>query len=141
MILGVQMAVSRCLHPLVKLSPSLAKSLIPLLIEQLLSASKYGDRRGAAYGLAGVVKGGGSKYLCLLNIRLLRECGIMSSLQEAIEDKKNPEKREGALIAYECLSFSLGRLFEPYIIQMIPLLLSTFGDPNKDVRDATQDGS
>lgn len=47
----------------------------------------YGERKGAAYGLAGLVKGLGILYLKQLN--------IMSTLQEAIQDKKNYRHREG----------------------------------------------
>lgn len=47
----------------------------------------YGERKGAAYGLAGLVKGLGILYLKQLN--------IMSTLQDAIQDKKNYRHREG----------------------------------------------
>jgi hypothetical protein len=35
----------------------------------------------------------------------------------------------------------MGKLFEPYIISIVPLLLTLFGDSNADVREATQDSS
>jgi hypothetical protein len=47
-------------------------------------------------------------------ISSLKEFSIMSTLKDAIEDKKKNNRREGALFAFEALSFSLGRLFEPY---------------------------
>ncbi|KAI8814624.1 armadillo-type protein [Cladochytrium replicatum] len=135
----VQIAVSDCLPPLIKIMKDAggesgdryAQDLVKELLCQLFTSPKYGERRGAAYGLAGVVKGRG--------ISALKDYGIMQALKESVEDKKNVHKREGAMFAFETLSYSLGRLFEPYVIQILPLLLSSFGDPNKDVRDATQD--
>ena len=47
----------------------------------------YGERRGAAYGLASLVKG--------LGILSLKQQSIMSTLQDAIQDKKNYRHREG----------------------------------------------
>ena len=69
---SVQMAVSTCLGPLIKQSPNSAPQLIQLLLDQLLNGTKYGDRRGAAFSIAEIVKGGGSK--------LLREYSIMNTL-------------------------------------------------------------
>jgi hypothetical protein len=42
----------------------------------------------------------------------------------------------GSLLAFECLSDKLGRLFEPYVIQILPMLLVCFGDGAQAVRDA-----
>jgi hypothetical protein len=39
-------------------------------------------------------------------------------------------------MAFETLVLTLGRLFEPYIIRLLPHLLVCFGDGNKDVREA-----
>ncbi len=60
-----------------------------LVIFQLLNADKYGERRGAAYGLAGMVKG--------LGIMSLKQQEIISALTTAIQDKKNYKHREGRL--------------------------------------------
>ncbi|TPX65734.1 hypothetical protein SpCBS45565_g04973 [Spizellomyces sp. 'palustris'] len=127
----VQVAVSECLPALVKVNKQGAQKLVEQLLHQLYTSQKYGERRGAAYGLAGVVKGCG--------ISSLKDYQIMSSLKEAVEDKKRVEKREGALFAFETLSQTLGRLFEPYVIQILPLLLVCFGDNSREVREATED--
>ena len=42
----------------------------------------------------------------------------------------------GALCAFECLSEKMGRLFEPYVIHILPSLLTAFGDSSPQVRDA-----
>ncbi|KAJ3022842.1 translational activator of GCN4 [Thoreauomyces humboldtii] len=127
----VQMAVSECLPGLLKVNKSDSRRLVETLLHQLYKSPKYGERRGAAYGLAGLVKGCG--------ISSLKEYQIMSSLKEAVEDKKRVEKREGAVFAFETLSQTLGRLFEPYVIQILPLLLVCFGDTSREVREATND--
>lgn len=44
-----------------------------------MKSDKYGERRGAAFGLAGVVKG--------LGISSLKKCGIVAVLQEGLLDR------------------------------------------------------
>ncbi|KAG0651944.1 translational activator [Hyphodiscus hymeniophilus] len=107
---------------------AVAECLPPLVLDKLLNSKKYAARRGAAYGLAGIVHGKG--------VSALREYRIMSTLSAAIENKKDVNHREGALLAYELLSTILGRIFEPYVIQIVPQLLSSFGDSSADVREA-----
>lgn len=129
----VQYAVAGCLPPLIRTSKENVHEYIQSVLDQLLSSKKYAARRGAAYGLAGIVSGKG--------ISALRDFRIMSALKSAIENKKDQSQRQGALFAYELLSLILGRIFEPYIIQIVPQLLSSFGDPTADVREACLDTS
>lgn len=44
-----------------------------------MKSEKYGERRGAAFGLAGVVKG--------LGISSLKKCGIATVLREGLADR------------------------------------------------------
>ena len=129
----VQMAVSECLSPLVKLMRPRLASLVDNLFVDLLQAPKYATRRGAAYGLAGVIQGTG--------IAGMKEFGIIGRLRTASEDKKKFEPRQGVMFAFETLFNTLGRLFEPYITYALPLLLTSFGDSTTDVREATQDAA
>ncbi len=125
---AVQYAVAECLPPLVQASAEKTPEYVQHVLDRLFNSKKYAARRGAAYGLAGIVNGKG--------ISALREYRIMSTLKGGIENKKTVNNREGALLAYELLSTILGRVFEPYVIQIVPQLLSSFGDASADVREA-----
>lgn len=128
----VQQAVAGCLPPLIPLVKEPAK-IVAILLNDLVKGERYGTRVGAAYGLAGVVKG--------LGISSLKQYDIMTSLATASEDKKNAAGKEGALMAYEQFCLVLGRLFEPYVIQVLPSLLEAFAHADKSVRDAAQSAS
>lgn len=128
---SVQYAVANCLPPLVRPPSVEPSSYLTSLLEKLFQAKKYAARRGAAYGLAGIVKGKG--------VAALRQNRVMSTLRSATENKKNPEQRQGAMMAYELLSSLLGRTFEPYVIEVLPQLLTCFGDPVASVREACLD--
>ena len=128
----VQEEVAKCLPPLVPTIKDEAPVIVSDLIKTLLGAkNNYGERKGAAYGIAGIVKG--------LGILSLKQLDIMGRLTEAIQDKKNPTHREGALFAFEMLCNMLGRLFEPYIVHILPHLLLCFGDSVEHVRLAADD--
>lgn len=57
------------------------QEIVSRLLDRLMKSDKYGDRRGAAFGLAGVIKGFG--------IRCLKTYGIIKVLQEGLEDRYN----------------------------------------------------
>ncbi|KRF82708.1 stalled ribosome sensor GCN1 [Drosophila virilis] len=127
----VQEAVSNCLPHLMLSVKEEAPAMVKKLLHSLAKSDKYGERRGAAYGIAGIVKG--------LGILSLKQLDIMSKLTSYIQDKKNYRSREGALFAFEVLCNTLGRLFEPYIVHVLPHLLQCFGDPSQYVRQAADD--
>ncbi|KDN49927.1 ARM repeat-containing protein [Tilletiaria anomala UBC 951] len=129
----VQSAVSDCLPPLIRAIPESTPQLVDRLMDDLVAGSKYAHRRGAAYGLAGAIKGRG--------IASISEFKIMERLEDAARDKDQVTARQGAMFAYETLTASLKILFEPYILSILPHLLVCFGDPKEDVREATQDAA
>lgn len=130
---SVQSAVAGCLPPLIRLSASQSAGYVQEMLDQLLQTKNYATQRGAAYGLGAIVSGRG--------ISTLREFRIMSHLKESTENKKEAHQRQGALLAYELFATILGRTFEPYVIQIVPQLLTLFGDMSIDVRDACLDAA
>jgi HEAT repeat protein len=133
----VQRSVSDRLPPLIKsllpINKSFIEETVSSLLETSIGGATYGDRRGAAYGLSGCVKG--------LGLSSLKSFGIMEALKNGVENKKDQNAREGALLAFECISSKLGRLFEPYVIQILPMLLSSLGDGKIEVREAADTAS
>lgn len=125
---AVQYAVAECLSPLVRVSVDNVKDYVQNVLDRLFNSKDYAGRRGAAYGLAGMVHGSG--------IYALREYRILSSLKAGTENKKKSAHREGAFLAYELLSTILHGAFEPYVIELVPQLLTGFGDVNPDVRES-----
>lgn len=101
-------------------------ALVEHFLGEATTAERYSGRRGAAFGLAGLVKG--------LGISALKKHGIMDGIKSAMDVKSPLIAKEGALMAVECLCGKLGRMFEPYIITFLPSLLAAFGDPKEEVR-------
>lgn len=58
-------------------------------------------RRGAAFGLAGIIKG--------LGVSAINKYGTMDTLKKALDDQANADAREGALFAFEAMCEKLGR--------------------------------
>ncbi len=105
--------------------------LVDSLFTQVVQAPKYAERRGAAYGIAGVVKGVG--------IGGMRTFRVISRIQAG---GTSWEAREGGMFLIETLSSVLGRTFEPYVAPFVlPLLLQAFGDASGDVREAAGDAA
>lgn len=129
----VQEAVADCLSPLATLIGDDAGKLIDQLYVDLTTSPKYATRRGAAYGIAGIIRGTG--------VVGLQKFNIIRRLRESASDKRTYEARQGASFAFETLARILGRGFEPYIIPLLPVILSSFGDGSPEVREATIDAS
>lgn len=130
----VQQAVSACLSPLVPMFRSRAEEYISELMSKLLDpTTPLASRKGAAWGVAGLVKGYG--------ISALSQFDIIRDLIEAAEDKREPKRRESVAFAFEYLSKSLKQFFEPYVIEVLPNILKNLGDSVPEVRDATAEAT
>lgn len=129
----VQEAVSACLPPLMPAMRKDKEIIVEKLMVQALEADGYAERKGAAYGLAGVTKG--------LGIAVLKEMQVNQRLLDAMKDKKTAHRREGALLALEQICLVWGRLFEPYVVSILPSLLICCGDTVACVRQAADECS
>uniref|UniRef100_A0A8D3CW43 GCN1 activator of EIF2AK4 n=1 Tax=Scophthalmus maximus TaxID=52904 RepID=A0A8D3CW43_SCOMX len=114
----VQESVASCLPPLVPAIKEDAAGIVRNLLQLLLESDKYAERKGAAYGLAGLVKG--------LGILALKQQDIMTTLTDI-------------LCFSDYVTFRALFLFEPYVVHVLPHLLLCFGDGNQYVREAADD--
>lgn len=128
---SVQNAAARCLVPLAPAAilGNRSLELRDRLVAKLWDPdASYGERRGAAYALAGLVRG--------LGIRTMKEYGLVEELERAAADKSDPRRRQGAFMCMETLAIMLGRLYEPYTVRALPILLVSMGDNVVEVRNA-----
>ena len=125
---SVQTKIATVLPPLLKMSDDVSKYLETFLNTALTTADPRA-RYGAALGVGAAVKAQG--------VSILRQLEVLKRVQEAAEDKSSPDKRQGAIAVYGGLSLSLGRLFEPYVAQVLPVMLVAFSDNQAAVRDAS----
>ena len=86
------------------------------------------ERRRGAAAMAGVTKGVG--------LAPLIASDVIGAVKRAIEDKKNPIARAGALLTYAHMCRTAGRGFEPYAIGEAPMVFTLQGDRNNEVREA-----
>ena len=130
----VQKAAANAITPLCKAikGDPRAAEFVEILKDRVVNAERMPERRGAAHGLACMVKG--------LGIISLKQHTIMEHLKTAVEDSKHANGRQGALFAYELLCQTLGRLFEPYVMQILPNLLKAYSDVPM-VREADDDAA
>ncbi|GBG27991.1 eIF-2-alpha kinase activator GCN1 [Hondaea fermentalgiana] len=103
-----------------------------ILDTEAAAKSSYAERRGAALGVGSVVKG--------LGITVLKKNNVVPRIEAACKST-HTEVRQGGLMVLEALCSSLGMLFEPYVIGVLPSLLQCFADAKKPVRNAAQDAS
>ncbi|CAK9009849.1 unnamed protein product, partial [Durusdinium trenchii] len=113
---SVQNAIVKVMPPLMKQNKEKAAETLDQLLETALAPKTDAvTRRGAAMGVGATVKG--------LGIQAVRQHNILITIGAAAEDKKSAAVREGALLCLEGLTMMLGRLFEPYVVSSLPLLL------------------
>ena len=88
---SVQRSVSDRLAPLLKSlagsNKDFVEGTVSGLLKTCLGGESYADRRGAAYGISGAVKG--------LGLSSLKAYGIMEALKAGVESKKDHLAREG----------------------------------------------
>ncbi|CEF63781.1 Translational activator GCN1 [Strongyloides ratti] len=127
----VQESVCSCLPALIASRPEDGKVLLKSMLTSAAKFSTYGERRGAAYGVAGIVKG--------LGIKSMKEQQVDLFLKNGFKNKKDPQMKEACCLLMEMLGYALGQAFEPYIHELLPELLTAYGDTNENVRYAAED--
>lgn len=131
----VQCRMATTITPLVKLCCITSADMDPVplidrLLEQALTSESFVSRNGNALALAASVKG--------LGIVFIKTYDLIKKLNEAASDKKDPVRRQGAILCIQSLSEILGRLFEPYVVHVLSTLLTALSDSEVPVRTAAQ---
>ncbi|KAG6736415.1 hypothetical protein POTOM_060824 [Populus tomentosa] len=147
---AVQRAVSFCLSPLMQSKKDDAPALVSRLLDQLMNSDKYGERRGAAFGLAGVVKGYG--------ISCSKKYGITAAIRESLADScysvggggslsAKPKPNSASYCSYSPLYFLI-LVFDELVIlsnyrssvcdSNVAVLLVSFSDQVVAVREAAE---
>ncbi|CAI5476129.1 unnamed protein product [Closterium sp. Yama58-4] len=138
---AVQRAVSDCLPPLmpaISLKEGGAQALIAQQLKVLLTSDRFAERRGAAFGLAGVVKG--------LGLRSIRDYGVLQALIKGVEDKScrifwcATPTQPLIVSQHPPLPLPLPSPLPPtisYVIHILPYLLVCYSDTATPVREAT----
>eukprot|EP00928_Gymnodinium_smaydae_P040622 TRINITY_DN27536_c0_g1_i1.p1 TRINITY_DN27536_c0_g1~~TRINITY_DN27536_c0_g1_i1.p1 ORF type:complete len:2758 (+),score=657.28 TRINITY_DN27536_c0_g1_i1:496-8274(+) len=128
---SVQNAIVKVMPPLMKQNKEKAVETLHELLDIALEKKTHEvTRRGAAMGVGAAVKG--------LSIQAVSQQGVLKRIEEAAENKKDATVRQGALLCLEGLTLNLGRLFDPYVVSSLPLLLQAFSDSSQNVRNASQ---
>ena len=101
-----------------------AIAMLPGLKKSAFTGTDVSERRSCAAAMAGICKGVGVAAL-----------HVVEDVKKAIEDKKDPIARAGALLTYAHMCRTAGRGFEPYAIGEAPIVFTLLGDRNGDVRE------
>ncbi|KAJ3411657.1 translational elongation factor EF-1 alpha [Chytridiales sp. JEL 0842] len=103
-----------------------------------LNTTAAPDRQNAASDLAKVVASAGTR-----NALLSKDLNVLEKLKKAAEDKKNPQAREGAMLAYTALAKAGieqikkgGDIDEPALLKALPTVLTEQGDKVAAVKAA-----
>lgn len=124
-------SISKCISPLAKLLEEKSKKFLKQLIAMLLKTKDISTLIGAAFAIAGIVKG--------LGIHTLKEFEILETLQEHAFSKSATTHQKVALMnCYEAFSTTLGKVFETYLEKIIPQVFESLSDQKDSVRTAGQ---
>ena len=106
------------------------RQLVEKLLKRATAGRDYGERRGGALGAAAAVKGAG--------LSAVNGFGVLAFVKSALSDEKDPRAREGGTLLFEALAERLGRLFEPYVVSLLPALLDRLADNSAPAREAAE---
>jgi len=78
--------------------------MVTYLLTKVYESKSFGERKGAAYLIAGLMSG--------LGLRAMKDFDFMTPLVEKA-DSKDTAVRQGSLLVFETTSGSFATLFEP----------------------------
>lgn len=91
------------------------------------------ERRGAAYGFAGLARG--------IGLSTLSDVSIVNVITSSAQNRNDSARREGAQYLVIALSEVFKRFFEPYAIELMPQVLTGLGDSNPAVRSIANEAA
>lgn len=122
-------SISKCISPLAKILEDKSKKFLKQLIAMLLKSKDLSTLSGAAFAIAGIVKGFG--------LRAIDEYEILDTLEKEANSKQATHFKKVALLnCYEAFATILGKTFELYLERAVPQVLSSFSDSKDIVRNA-----
>lgn len=124
----VQRSVAECLPLLVGFIDTQAHETLESLLHIMVATTNYGERRGAAYGIAAIIHG--------LKAYVIVETNLIQRIETMVTNKNNANLRESGLMIMELMFKIMGTSSEPFVPLFIPHLLATYGDKDEHVRTA-----
>ncbi|CAN6724947.1 unnamed protein product [Malus baccata var. baccata] len=146
---AVQRAVSACLSPLMQSKQDDGPALVSRLLDKLLKSDKYGECRGAAFGLAGVVKGFSISFVA---VREGAECSarammsqlsaqgvklVLPSLLKGLEDKAWRTKQSSVQLHGD-MAYCAPQQLSQCLPKIVPKLTAVLTDTHPKVQSAGQ---
>ncbi len=128
---SMQPSIAQHLAPLMAMIPEeQVQGYVTRLFKTVETSKERHERRGAAWGMAGLVKG--------RKLPALKKYDVLKGIEKLLKDKKRAYAREGALNMIECLVQTVGQGFEAYYIFLLQQLLDRYGDGSVEVRAAAE---
>lgn len=100
------------------------------LFQKLTTGASAEERTGPVAEVASLVKSKGPA--------VIASAGIADAIKAGLEDAASPSAREGALQAFTAIMEAVGVLAEPYVLHLLPQLLTCLGDKVAPVRAAAE---
>ncbi|EGR27417.1 hypothetical protein IMG5_195990 [Ichthyophthirius multifiliis] len=123
----LQKSLAKCLYDLMNFFEN-SPALIEKTVQNLPFEPTYEQKRGQAYLISGLLKGLGIAQFEALNMFKYLET-------DSLDQKKDIPQKESRLLLLQALLDVFGRLFEPYIVKVMKILMFFFGETNEKLKD------
>lgn len=122
--------VSNCFQFLAKINEETSKTLMENICNNFRNSGKNIFQIGQIYILTGLIK-----YFGIKQYRLHK---IDEFLKENLKKNKSTQEKKNCLNAIRILSFSLKKIFEPYLLSLFDMICEAITDREPDVRETAQ---